>query len=258
MSTDTHFLRLWRWFMPHRLLNPASGPWIGLLRRLLPSMEPRHPFDRTHRVDTGGLIYADGLSTGHEHDIHSSGYYATAPSLFRGAMEHWSATLEASPFGLTDYAFIDIGCGKGRVAMLASEYAFREVVGVELNPQLASTARRNLHRWMRRRRACRNVRIVHADALSFLLPDGPLVLFFFNSFEEEMVRMWLDRLVEVAVARSAPIDLIYLHPEHHKVLAATPVIRILADTELALSPRDAAADAFGVSVDRCTIYQLLN
>lgn len=260
MPAATRFLRLWRWFMPHPILNPASARWMGALHCLFPSLEAgqsregKHPFDRSHRVDTGGLIYADGLTTGHEHDRHSAGYYATAPSLFRGAIEHWSAILEESPFRLTDYAFVDIGCGKGRVVLLASEYAFREVTGVELNPQLAFTARRNLRRWMRRKRACPNVRILNGDALSFPLPDGPVVLFFFNSFEEQMVRMWLDSLVEAAATRSAPIDLIYLHPEHHEVFAATPGIRILADTEIALSPGDAASDAFGVSFDRCTIY----
>ncbi len=242
--------------MPHPVLNPASGPWIGLLRRLFPSREAPHPFDRAHHVDTGGLIYADGLSTGHEHDIHSSGYYATAPSLFRGAMEHWSATLAASPFRLPDYAFVDIGCGKGRVVLLASEYAFREVFGIELNPHLAAVGRRNLKRWLRSPRACRKVCILHGDALSFPLPDGPVVLFFFNSFEEEMVRLWLDSLVEIAAVHPAPIDLIYLHPEHHEVIAATPGIRILADAEIAFSPRDAAADAFGVSLDHCTIYRI--
>src|ERR1700758_1818082 len=103
MSTAPPFLRLWRWFMPHPALNPASVRWIASLRRLFPPREPRHPFDRAHRVDTGGLMYADVLSTGHEHDIHSSGYYGTAPSLFRGAIEHWTAALEASPFRLPDY-----------------------------------------------------------------------------------------------------------------------------------------------------------
>ena len=257
MSTALPFVRLWRWLTPHPLLNPASGRWIGLLSRLFPVEEARHPFDRAHHVDTGGLIYADGLFTGHKHDINNSGYYATAPSLFRGAIEHWCATLQSSSFRISDYAFVDIGCGKGRVVLLASEYAFREVIGVELNPQLASTARRNLHRWMRRKRACRSVSIAHGDALSFPLPDGPVVLFFFNSFEEEMVRMWLDSLVETAETRSAPIDVIYLHPEHHRVVAATPGIRILSDADLALTPGDAAADAFGVSFDRCTIYRLL-
>ncbi len=255
MSTNTNFLRLWRWFTPHRLLNPASGPWIGLLRRLFPPREARHPFDRTHRVDTGGLIYADGLSTGHKHDIHSAGYYATAPSLFRGAIEHWIATLEQSP-GLSDYSFVDIGCGKGRVVLLASEYAFREVIGVELNPQLASTARRNLNRWMRRsRRPCRNVRIAQGDALSFPLPDGPVVLFFFNSFEREMAEMWLARLGEIARHRNHPLDLIYIHPEFDALVRQVPGMRVLNHTDIALSPEDAAADAFGVSFDGCAVYR---
>jgi SAM-dependent methyltransferase len=255
MSTETHFLRLWRWLMPHPLLNPASARWTGLLRRLFPSPESIHPFDRAHHVDTGGLIFADGLSAGHEHDIHSAGYYATAPSLLRGAIAHWRETLEPS-VRLSDYAFVDIGCGKGRVVMLASEYAFREVIGVELNPQLASVARRNLHRWMSRKRACPNVRIAHTDALSFPLPEGPVVLFFFNSFEEEMVRMWLDSLVEAAAARTAPIDLIYMHPEHQNCVRRTPGVKLLIDTVIALTPEDAAADVFGVSFDRCTIYRL--
>jgi SAM-dependent methyltransferase len=275
MSTAPPFVRLWRWLTPNTRLNPASGRWIGLLGRLFPPREARHPFDLAHHVDTGGLIYADGLSTGHQHDIHSSGYYATAPSLFRGAIEHWSATLEASPFRLADYAFVDIGCGKGRVMLLASEYAFREVIGIELNPQLASTARRNLHRWMRRKRwvplvsrfwrpgilrpgkPIPRVRILEGDALSTPLPDGPVLLFFFNSFEEEMVRLWLDSLVEAAATRSAPIDVIYLHPEHHKLFLETPGMEILAQVDIPLSPGDAAADAFGVSFDRCAIYRLI-
>jgi len=140
--------------------------------------------------------------------------------------------------------------------LLASEYAFREVLGVELNPQLAAVARRNLRGWMRRKRACRHVRITHGDALSFPLPDGPVVLFFFNSFEEEMVRMWLDRLVLAASSRRAPIDLVYMHPEHYKLFIETPGIQMLAQTDIPLSPEDAASDAFGVSFDRCTIYRI--
>jgi SAM-dependent methyltransferase len=261
MSSDTHLLRLWRWLTPHRLLNPASGRWIKLLQRLFRVQQDRHPFDRAHGVDTSGLIYpdklsADGLSSGHEHDRHSAGYYATAPSLFRGAIARWSAILEQSRCRFSDYVFVDIGCGKGRVLMLASEYAFREVVGVELNPTLAEVARRNLKRWVRTRRTCANVRILRGDALSMPLPDGPVVLFFFNSFEREMVRMWLDGLVAAAADRSEPIDVIYMHPEHHSLLIARPGIEMLADDYLALTPEDAASDAFGVSFDRCTVYRI--
>ena len=257
MTATAPWSRLRRWLVPHRFLNPANRKWIRIFPRLFLSNRSRHPFDRAHRVDTSGLIYADGLSSGHEHDIHSAGYYATAPSLFRGAIEHWSATLKQSQLRLADYAFVDIGCGKGRVVMLAAEYGFREAVGIELNPRLVAVARRNLNRWMRRPRVCRQIRILHGDALSLPIPDGPVVLFFFNSFEEEMVRMWVDRLVTAAASRSDPIDLIYLHPEHHNLLTATPGIRVLSDVDLPLTPEDAASDAFGVNFDRCAIYRLL-
>src|SRR3954453_20019425 len=162
-----------QWWTPRRWWGRA----LGLMSR------DRHPFDRAHRVDTSGLLYADRLATGHQHDRHSAGYYATAPSLFRGAMELWRGTLPGTGYTLEDYTLVDIGCGKGRVLMLATEYAFREIAGVELNPALARLARRNVRKWMRRRVPqvprlgpgipARPVRIVEGDALDLSLPDGP-------------------------------------------------------------------------------------
>jgi len=209
-----------------------------------------------HRVETDGLIYAEALSTGHEHDTHNSGYYATAPSLFHGAMMQWSTTLAGSGFGLSAYTFVDIGCGKGRVVMMASEYAFREVAGVELNPPLAAIAKRNLRTWMRSPRACLKVSIQHGDALSIPIRDGPVVLFFFNSFEQAMVELLTTRLAEAAATRTAPIDLIYVHPEHGRLLAQTPAMEMLADEVIPFSAEDTAADVFGVSFDCCAIYRL--
>ena len=248
-----------------RILRSLSehGP-VGLLRSVLPRKCRRvsspgqrtHPFDITHHVDTSGLFYAQDLSSGHAHDQHSAGYYATAPSLFHGAITRWSATLPSAVLRLNDYALLDIGCGKGRVVLLASEYPFRAIVGVELNAHLARVAQRNLKTWMRKLRACRDVRIVNDDVFSVALPDGPVVLYLFNSFERELVQMLLDKLVEVAATRSDPIDLIYIHPEFGELFRQTPRIATLADEEISFSPEDAAADAFGVSFDRCSIYRL--
>jgi SAM-dependent methyltransferase len=242
--------------MPHPLLNPASTQSLGLLRRFFPPREARHPFDRTHRVDTSGLIYADGLSTGHEHDRHSAGYYATAPSLFRGSLELWNQTLGGTGFSLEDYTLVDIGCGKGRVLMLATEYAFREIVGVELNPGLAKIARSNLRRWMRRTRAKPPVRIIEGDALTVPLPDGPVALFYFNSFEREMTEMWLARLGELAVTRPWPLDLIYVHPEFDALVRQVPGLRPLAVADIPFTEEDSHADVFGVASDECAVYRI--
>jgi SAM-dependent methyltransferase len=218
--------------------------------------EPRHPFDQRHGMDTGGLIYGEDLGSGHPHDVHSAGYYATAPSLFEGAVAAWRETVAGTGFELSDYALVDVGCGKGRVVMLAAEHPFREVVGLELNPELARVARKNLRRWMRAPRACRSVRIVAGDAVSVPFPDGPVVFFFFNSFEREMVELLLGRLADLRARRAAPVDLIYVHPEFGHCIRQTPGADLVAEAEVVFSAEDAGADAFGVAMDECEVYRM--
>lgn len=97
---------------------------------------------------------------------------------------------------------------------------------------------------------------MHADALASPLPPGPLVIFFFNSFEREIVDPFLDKLLAEAAARPDPIDLIYVHPEFGALFRRRPGIRLLADIEIPYSPEDAAADAFGTDFDRVAFYRL--
>src|SRR5579871_5889958 len=94
-----------------------------------------HPWDTATGLDTSGLLYANRLATGHAHDKHSEGYYATAPSLFYGAIARWRATLAGH--AIEDYSLFDLGCGKGRVLLLAAEYPFRSITGIELHAGLA-------------------------------------------------------------------------------------------------------------------------
>src|SRR5215472_14564615 len=106
---------------------------------------PLHPFDQIHGTDTSGLVPAADLVTGHPHDDHVTAYYAVAPSILRALVAQWRET--PPPHPLSGYAFLDLGCGKGRALLLASEFNFREVIGVELNPELAATALRNVDLW---------------------------------------------------------------------------------------------------------------
>lgn len=221
-----------------------------------PPAAPRHPFDVELGTDTGGLMYAPELPTGRAGDRYSEGYYATAPSLFRGAIECWLSTLAAGQ-AVEDYNFIDLGCGKGRALMLASELPFRSIRGVELNPALARVARRNLRRWKRgRKTACRDVSVDCGDVLDLHLPGSPAVLYLFNSFGAEVLAPLMQKLACAARNRpGTPIDLIYIHPDHDRVAAATPGIELLRYAEIPFAQEDAQADAFGVSSDFCSVYR---
>ena len=238
-----------RQFLLRPALNPARGTEDAL-----------HPFDLQHNVDTSGLLYADKLLTGHAHDAASEGYYATAPSLFHGAVSRWQATLGESlsplvPPSLPDYIFLDLGCGKGRVLMMASDYPFQKITGIELSPKLAKVARRNLAKWMSAPHACRNVTLQIGDVMQLRLPDTPVVLFLFNSFGAEVMSKLLEALAAAAKLRGTPIDLIYLHPDQEAQVRHAG-FQPLWDEDIPLTPEDAAADAFAVTRDRCIIYRL--
>jgi SAM-dependent methyltransferase len=243
-----------QWFRTRGFADSIRQLVAAIRERFSSQQQRTHPFDRLHGVDTSGLIYAGALATGHPNDLYSEGYYATAPSLFHGTVAQWQARL--SGLCLADYTFVDLGCGKGRVLMMASEYSFRAIVGVELSPKLAHVARKNLAKWIRKPRACRAASVVEGDVLQLAMPDGPVVLFLFNSFELEMVRQLIERLAEASRTRSAPIDLIYLHPEHDNLVRRTAGVERLADENIAFSLEDAAADAFEVNVDQCCIYRI--
>jgi hypothetical protein len=95
----------------------------------------KHPFDREFGTDTSGFLAGDDIATGHPAEEHGSPYAGAQPSVLR-------RVLDTLP-NLERCTFIDLGCGKGRPMLIASEYPFRDIVGVELSPQLAAAAQRN-------------------------------------------------------------------------------------------------------------------
>ena len=102
---------------------------------------PAHPYDLLHGTETGALIQAKHLATGHRHDRHITAYHGTAPSIFRKLLARWR---ENARHPLERTAFLDVGAGKGRAMLLAAELPFRRIVGVELHPALAAIARTNI------------------------------------------------------------------------------------------------------------------
>src|SRR5712671_731625 len=106
------------------------------------SQPPQHPFDQIHGVETSGLIAAGNLITGHPNDAHVTAYYGVAPSILRTLIELWRATNPPHP--ISHYNFIDFGSGKGRAMLVASQFHFRQVIGIELNPNLADIAQSNI------------------------------------------------------------------------------------------------------------------
>jgi SAM-dependent methyltransferase len=221
-----------------------------------PVKYPVHPFDLRHGVDTSGVISGRRLSSGRAHDRHITTYLGTVPSAFLDASAHWNESLSNGPYSSRDYVFIDIGCGKGRALMLASDLPFRRVVGVELNPTLVSIARKNLIKWKASVHACDDIEVLHADALEFTLPESPTLLYAFNPFDRHLTQLLLDRIQAVSLNRSAPIDVIYMNPEQADLFAANPNLQLLRHGRAPLPPEEVAVRAFPTESLGYCIYRL--
>jgi SAM-dependent methyltransferase len=106
-----------------------------------------------------------------------------------------------------DYTFIDIGCGKGRVLLIASELPFRRIIGVEFAPSLAEIARQNLRHYRGLQR-CKDIEVITGDATEYEFPSGPQVLYFYSPFSPAVLDQVVRR-VEDSFQRS-PRDLLVM------------------------------------------------
>ena len=237
-------------------------------------------------TETGALIPGEDLATGHRNDRYITAYHGTAPSLFRKLMARWQ-TLAEHPGEET--VFVDVGAGKGRAMLLAAEFPFRRIVGVELHPQLAAVARENLRCWAHReegslsakstdterwgnRTLARSptgapMRLMEADAMQLRFPTGPVCLFLFNPFEIVLMDRFLARLVKQFAGREG-LDLLYVNDEQRDLIAEEhPQFQQLWRGRIHLSHEDREADkatithcADGLYVttgyEDCSIYRL--
>ncbi len=131
-------------------------------------------FDWDHKVDTtGATVGWRDRFVGHFH----SAYQPTEASAFHEMMGTLGIVF-------SDFTFIDIGSGKGRVLLMAANYPFREVVGVELLPALHRIAETNIQKSGTDARRCSSVKSVCQNAVDFVFPTGPLVVYLFNPLGE--------------------------------------------------------------------------
>lgn len=148
-------------------------------------------FDRDYGVTTQAILFLTDLDPEYVGD---AGAHATHYEAVPIADFHALISL-LPPEAVAASTFVDVGAGMGRAVILASEYPFKQVVGVEVSPGLFEVAKENLERAERSRRRCRDVRLVRADARSWSYPPGNLVIFMYNPFDSDAMRMALGSIL---------------------------------------------------------------
>jgi SAM-dependent methyltransferase len=193
------------------------GFWILLaqnvvyhLRRLGRPAE-KDPLDATLGVETSEIREVGSLDIDSPNVVHAVRYQPSYASIVR-------RSLQGCGIDYPEFVFIDFGCGKGRVMLLAAEFGFRRIVGVEFSPELCRIARENITAARDRLGGCRDLRVMLGDAAAFELPDDPLVCYFYNPFGEPVLREVLANIERSLARTPRPIVIIYVDPVHRRVL----------------------------------------
>jgi len=104
--------------------------------------------------------------------------------------------------------FVDVGAGTGKAMLLAAEYGFRSVRGVELAASLCEDAKKNFAKFAGKHPHAK-LEISQGDALAFPLREHDRFFFLNDPFSEEVFAPFIERLREHRRSAQGELTLVY-------------------------------------------------
>jgi len=219
----------------HPRVRTTIQTWPGLHTVYGKGWDLLHPFDRAHGTDTSGYVGTEDLPSSPFDASRQHVYGGSQPGIIRSALGMLPS--------LEGFTFVDLGCGKGRPLLVATEFPFRDLVGVELSSQLAADAQKNAAVFRQRFPDRVPVRVENGDASIFAYPPGHLVVFLYNPFGAEVIAKVVAGIEAALAAEERTIFVVYYNPVHGVCMDASPVLKRYfaatlpyADDELGFGP----------------------
>ncbi len=131
---------------------------------------------------------------------------------------------------IEDYTFIDFGSGKGRVLLFASNWAFKEIIGVEISHMLHDIAAENIRIYKNPDQKCFNIRSECIDVCDFNPPQTPLICYFYNPFYEEVFRKVIEKIQKTYNENKRPIWVFYNDPTNKHVFHESEKWSVIFET----------------------------
>jgi SAM-dependent methyltransferase len=195
-------------------------------------------YDRERGVSTDGNEDVLDLTTERHDDLHLCvRYQPTADTIVR-------EMIEVQPIDYEDATFVDLGSGKGRVLLVAAEYPFKQIVGVEFARELHEIARANLAlrypyqsartaEFMHRLESdYPAARLLNKDATAYEFPSGPVVLFMANPFRDAIMRTVLQNAERSVRAHPRPFFVLYRQAQEAAMWDASRCFEKVASTPM--------------------------
>lgn len=116
----------------------------------------------------------------------------------------------------SNFSFIDVGCGKGRVMIMAAKFPFKTIHGIELSNDLARKCEYNLT-LIQQQFPNVTFNVHNVNALNFQLPIENLFLYLFDPFGRDTLKAFLNNLKLSAQQSKKRVIVLYYLPRHKDV-----------------------------------------
>jgi len=190
-------------------------------------------FDARHHVDTGGSIQPVELDIASDNMRFGTRHEPTPVKTFRSTMSNLPADLRG-------FVFVDFGSGMGRALLLASEYDFKRIAGVEHAKDRHLIAQRNIRSYRNRTQRCVDISSLHCDAAAFAILEDPCVLYFYQRFTLDVMTRVARNIRDSYVAHPREIHLVFLYPHATAVEAVERNLSFAERIQTHPLPRDSA------------------
>src|SRR5665213_2143538 len=112
--------------------------------------------------------------------------------------------------------FLDIGCGKGRVMIVAAAYGFTRIWGIDFSKAFCEETEMITGLYARRNPGTRFT-VIHGDASVFDIPPDISTLFLFNPFDEVLMWMVVSNIVRSQERNPRCVRVLYANPLYKSV-----------------------------------------
>jgi len=187
---------------------------VGFFRRyktLLIKAAIDYRFDKKFGIDTAGKIKIDALDLNYNSAEHASPYEGTPPKAFIGVMRQIPADY------ITHSIFVDFGSGKARSVLLASEYPFKKIIGIEFSPQLHSVAKLNCLKYRNTTQKCNNIELKCMNAIDYNISSQQAIFFFYNPFNSTIMEKMASKIQKSLQEFPRKAFVVYFWPMHQEI-----------------------------------------
>lgn len=93
-----------------------------------------------------------------------------------------------------DFVFIDVGAGLGRNLLLAADYPFKKIIGIEHSAYLHEITKENIEIYRSKMKVASTFELNCIDALEYPFPKDNIVFYFWRPFSEEIAARFVKKM----------------------------------------------------------------